>query len=90
MPLKAGGEAGNPIPVWHVLEKLPGYRSSPLCLQAHFSDYAPWFGSPRKGAPGVLRELVERLLLECRRHRAGLLDDQQRQLRRKTAVSTGR
>ena len=75
--------ADLPFRYGRYLKNYRGSGSSLFRLQAHFPDYAPWLSSLRKGTPGVLGELVERLLLECCRHRAGLPDDQQRQLRRK-------
>ena len=52
-------------------------------LQTHFPDDLSRLCTSRKGTPGVLGELVERLLLKCRSHCAGLPDNQQRQLVRK-------
>jgi hypothetical protein len=54
-------------PVWQILKNHRGLGSSLFRLQPHFSDYTLWLSCSRKGAPGVFGELVERLLLECRR-----------------------
>lgn len=75
--------ADLPFRYGRYLKNYRGHDSSIFRLQAYFSDYAPWLSSPQKGVPGVLGKLVERLLLKCRRHCAGLPDNQQRQFGRK-------
>lgn len=48
--------------------------------QPHFPDELSRVCTLPKCSPRVLGQLIERLLLECSRHGAGLPDDQQRQL----------
>ena len=49
-------------------------------LQPHFPDYSPWFHALGKRSPGVLGELVKRLIFKGCRHGCGLPHDQQCQL----------